>query len=156
MRLSGTALQRAVAEHVFHFVKQQQRFALGQKALRGAEGAQPADGADGVAVLVFAGHLKQIAAQVLRQGARELGLAGAGRAVQVQVDTAPLRALRVAQPGVHDVQRRLYVAVVGQPKMPRRGGLDLAAQQVDGVGVGGHHLVGEGVRQHLQLGLEAP
>ena len=156
VRLGSSALQRAVVEHVFHLVKQQQRLALCQKALRGAEGAQAVDRTDRVAVIVLAGHLKQIAAQVLRQGARELGLARAGRAVHVQVDPAPLRALRVAQPGVHDVQRRLYVAVVGQRKMPRRGGLDLAAQQVDGVGVGGHHLVGEGVRQHLQLGLEAP
>ena len=113
VRLGGAALQWAVAEHVFHFVKQQQRLALGQKALRGAEGAQAADGADGVAVLVFAGHLEQLAAHVLRQGAGQLGLAGAGRAVQVQVDTAPLRALRVAQPGAHDVQRGLDVAVIG-------------------------------------------
>ena len=90
MRLGSSALQRAVVEHVFHLVKQQQRLALCQKALRGAEGAQAVDRANRVAVIVLAGHLKQIAAQVLRQGARELGLARAGRAVHVQVDPAPL------------------------------------------------------------------
>ena len=155
VRLGRAALQRAFAEDVFHLVEQQQRLALGQKALRGAEGAQAAGCADGVAVLILAGHLEQLASQVLRQGAGQLGLARAGRAMHVQVDAAPPRGLRVAQPGTHDVQRGLDVAVVGQRQTTRRGGADLAAQHVNRVGVGAHHLIGKGVREQIELGLEA-
>ena len=96
MRLGCAALQRAVAENVFHLVEQQQCPALRQKTLRGAEGAQAVCAADGVAVLVFAGHLEQFAAHVVRQCAGQLGFARARLAMHEQVDPAPLRAPCVA------------------------------------------------------------
>jgi hypothetical protein len=85
-------------EHVFHLVEQQRRLVRAlQEHLRDLHRAVAVAPRQAVAIAVGVFDLEQAEAGLARHHLGQLGLAGAGRAVQQHVDAHRLRGLRLAQ-----------------------------------------------------------
>ena len=148
----ASAAQKAfgVVKHVLHLVKQNQCLVLGKKALRRTKRPQPSPAADGVALGVFAGHLKQLAAQIRRQHPGQLAFAGTRRAVQENVDALASGAHRVLQVGAQHIQAGLQVGEIGQREVRRRAQCHRLFDQAHRVCVERGDVVGEVVGQQVE------
>ena len=120
MQLRGLGADRR--EHVFHLVEQQRRLrAALQEHLRDLQRAVAVAPAQRVAVAVGVLDLEQLQPGGLRHHLGQLGLAGAGRAVQQHVDARLLARHRVAQ------QRAQHLRVLVRRRRSRRSASALLA-----------------------------
>ena len=112
--------QVAIVEDILSLIKHHQRRALRKKTLRGPKGTQAVLSVDGVAVFIFAGHLKQLTAKLLRQCTRQFALACTRRPMQKDVHATQACLHRVLQIRLQNVQRRLNVRVISQTERALR------------------------------------